>query len=377
MVQERTRAARAAGGRRARPTARRRRTTRGGRDARRQQRAQPDHGGGVSARDERRESGRRARLRGADREGGGDGRRDRGARRAVHPAGAAARRPRGRRGSVGDGRGGRGDDAAAVAGAREGRGRSRSSSASAADVMVRGIAGELREALLNLVQNALDAMAGGGTLRIATHITSTEASVEVQRHRHRHDGGSARARLRAVLHHEGGERHRARPRRGVRHRAPPPRPRRDRVDARRGDDRAPCVSARVAPGSPTARRARVPARPPRRVLLVEDHVDSREFMQALLESDGHTVEAVRTVSGRTSAARRASVVRSTCSSPTSGCPTAAAGTSSRSAARCRPSLRIGVVTGWEPRNEQDPACDFILRKPVGATELLSQIAGEG
>jgi DNA-binding response OmpR family regulator len=43
----------------------------------------------------------------------------------------------------------------------------------------------------------------------------------------------------------------------------------------------------------------------------------------------------------------------------------------------RPSIRIGVVTGWEPRNEQDPACDFTLRKPVGATELLGQIAGEG
>jgi signal transduction histidine kinase len=42
----------------------------------------------------------------------------------------------------------------------------------AADVMVRGIAGELREALLNLVQNALDAMAGGGTLRIVTQITA-------------------------------------------------------------------------------------------------------------------------------------------------------------------------------------------------------------
>jgi hypothetical protein len=34
-----------------------------------------------------------------------------------------------------------------------------------------------------------------------------------------------------------------------------------------------------------------------------------------------------------------------------------------------------VVTGWEPRNEQDPACDFTLRKPVGAADLLSQIAG--
>ena len=42
----------------------------------------------------------------------------------------------------------------------------------------------------------------------------------------------------------------------------------------------------------------------------------------------------------------------------------------------RPLLRIGVVTGWEPRNEKDPACDFTLRKPVGAVDLLAQIAGE-
>src|SRR5829696_2339594 len=45
--------------------------------------------------------------------------------------------------------------------------------------LVRGIAGELREALLNLVQNALDAMAGGGTLRIVTQLTPSEASVAV------------------------------------------------------------------------------------------------------------------------------------------------------------------------------------------------------
>src|SRR4051812_24482621 len=44
---------------------------------------------------------------------------------------------------------------------------------------VRGIAGELREALLNLVQNALDAMAGGGTLRIRTTADEKEVSVAV------------------------------------------------------------------------------------------------------------------------------------------------------------------------------------------------------
>jgi signal transduction histidine kinase len=49
----------------------------------------------------------------------------------------------------------------------------------AAGAMVRGIAGELREALLNLVQNALDAMAGGGTLRIRTTKDAREISVSV------------------------------------------------------------------------------------------------------------------------------------------------------------------------------------------------------
>src|SRR6185295_12987240 len=50
----------------------------------------------------------------------------------------------------------------------------------AAGVMVRGIAGELREALLNLVQNALDAMAGGGTLTLRTTVSDSEAFLEVR-----------------------------------------------------------------------------------------------------------------------------------------------------------------------------------------------------
>jgi CheY-like chemotaxis protein len=131
----------------------------------------------------------------------------------------------------------------------------------------------------------------------------------------------------------------------------------------------------ASPGAASSGVARN-ARPPRRVLLVEDHVDSREFMQSLLESDGHSVEAVRTFhEGRK---RLADVERPIDVLVTDiGLPDGSGWDLVAFAREVRPSIRIGVVTGWEPRNEQDPACDFTLRKPVGATELLGQIAGEG
>jgi CheY-like chemotaxis protein len=132
------------------------------------------------------------------------------------------------------------------------------------------------------------------------------------------------------------------------------------------------------PASPAAASSAAArnARPPRRVLLVEDHVDSREFMQSLLESDGHSVEAVRTVKeGRK---RLADVERPIDVLVTDiGLPDGSGWDLVAFAREVRPSIRIGVVTGWEQSNEQDPACDFTLRKPVGATELLGQIAGEG
>jgi len=124
-----------------------------------------------------------------------------------------------------------------------------------------------------------------------------------------------------------------------------------------------------------APEARVP-RAGRRVLLVEDHADSREFMQSLLESDGHRVEAVRTVAE--ARARLGNVDEPLDVLVTDiGLPDGSGWDLVAFGREIRPSLRIGVVTGWEPRNEQDPACDFTLRKPVGATDLLTQIAGEG
>ena len=132
----------------------------------------------------------------------------------------------------------------------------------------------------------------------------------------------------------------------------------------------PPVRAGSARGEPP-QSARAVAR---RVLLVEDHHDSREFMQALLESDGHSVHAVKNV--EEAKARLEDETFSLDVLVTDiGLPDGSGWDLVAFARDVRPSLRIGVVTGWEPRNEQDPACDFTLRKPVGAADLLSQIAG--
>jgi signal transduction histidine kinase len=239
---------------------------------------------------------------------------------------------------------------------------------------VRGIAGELREALLNLVQNALDAMSGGGTLRIETVFTDTEASVSVT------DTGvgmSAEVRERAFepffttkgVNGTG---------LGLAEVYGIARRHRGRAEIESEPDKGTTVRlvfppAKAEPSVPEAPRM---GRQARRVLLVEDHLDSREFMQSLLESDGHTVEAVRSVEearlrlGDPQA--RIDVLVTDI-----GLPDGSGWDLVAFARDKRPSLRIGVVTGWEPRNEQDPACDFTLRKPVGATDLLAQIAGDG
>jgi len=239
--------------------------------------------------------------------------------------------------------------------------------------MVRGIAGELREALLNLVQNALDAMAGGGTLRIRTVAEAQEVSVAVS------DTGigmSAEVRERAFepffttkgVNGTGlglaevygiARRHRGRA----------------EIESMPGEGTTVrLVFPAGAPEGPPVVAAPRRPRQVRRILLVEDHTDSREFMQALLESDGHIVRSVRNLDEARELLEDDSFALDVLVTDI-GLPDGSGWDLVAFARERRPALRIGVVTGWEPRNEQDPACDFTLRKPVGAADLLAEIAG--
>jgi signal transduction histidine kinase len=243
----------------------------------------------------------------------------------------------------------------------------------AADANIVGIAGEIREALLNLVQNALDAMVGGGTLGLRTVVSDDEVRLEV---RDTGMGMSAEVRERAfepffttkgregtglglaevygiVKRHRGQAQIESMPGVGTTIRLVFPR-----------------ATKAVEPPAAVAQ----PARTPRRVLLVEDHPDSREFMQALLESDGHRVDVAEDVVAATALLDKPKQPYDVVVSDI-GLPDGSGWDLIAAARKMWPELRIGVVTGWEPRSGPSEA-DFTLRKPVRTSELLANVAGE-
>lgn len=242
--------------------------------------------------------------------------------------------------------------------------------------LVRGIAGELREALLNLVQNALDAMQTGGVLGIRTQVHQDLVELEIS------DSGigmSAEVRERAfepffttkgqmgtglglaevygiVKRHRGQVEIESQQGQGTTVRVRFPRAQQPAAEAR----------------SESPRRARVP----RHVLLVEDHTDSREFMTALLETDGHTVTSAGTVKEALERLDAPDGDKYEVLVTDIGLPDASGWDLIPQARERRPTLRVGVVTGWEGHNAPSEGADFMLRKPIRTSDFLTKVSGD-
>ena len=242
----------------------------------------------------------------------------------------------------------------------------------ASGALIRGIAGELREALLNLVQNALDAMEGGGTLGLRTFAGEHDVRLEV---RDSGIGMTAEVRERAF---EPFFTTKGRAGTGLglaevygivkRHRG------RAEIESMPGAGTIiRLIFPRYVRGEPADRGDEAPASAARRVLLVEDQQDSRDFMRAVLKSDGHWVDAVGGVDEALELLEGASLAYDVLVTDI--------GLADRSgwelvtAVRERwPSMRVGIVTGWEPGAGAGADGDFVLRKPVRTSELLAHVA---
>ena len=241
-------------------------------------------------------------------------------------------------------------------------------------VTIRGNAGEIREALLNLVQNASDAMSQGGTLTVRTFVREGQACIEVA---DTGEGMSAEVRERAfepffstkgaggtglglaevygIAKRHGGS--------AV-------------IESVRGSGTSVTLCFPFEREAPAPRARQVQTTSPLRVLVVEDHDEGREFLRRLLTSDGHSVEAVRTCADarhRLEASGREFDVMLT----DVGLPDCSGWELVAHARERLPSLRVGVITGWEPsaHSGDSRGAAFVLRKPLRAAELLAHIAG--
>lgn len=245
-------------------------------------------------------------------------------------------------------------------------------------VSTRGLPGEIREALLNLVQNAIDAMPDGGVLTVRTFEEGGDACLAIG------DTGvgmSADVRERAFepffttkgvkgsglgLAEVYGI---ARRHRGT-----------ATISSVPGCGTE--VTLRLPRAVGTDPRAAAPdAAPqvvvPKHILVVEDHDDGREFLRRILEADGHRVDAVGTcVEAKEKLASSAGTPYDLMLTDV-GLPDGSGWDLVRYVRRKVPAVRVGVLTGWEPIAETGDSCgaEFVLRKPLRATELQTHIAG--
>ncbi len=235
-----------------------------------------------------------------------------------------------------------------------------------------GVAGEIRAAIMNLIHNALDAMADGGTITVETRSDGVESIVEVgdtgvgmTAHVREHafepffstkgatGSGLGLAEVYGIMkRHRGSAEIVSDPNAGATVRL-----------------RFPAQSA--SPRQMSVAVASSPSR--RRILLVEDNDDGREFLRLVLQSHGHDVESVATLSEGLSRLETAAASPFEVLISDIGLPDGSGWDLVRTARARWPHLRIGVVTGWEGSRATPAEADFVLRKPVPPAELVALV----
>jgi signal transduction histidine kinase len=270
-------------------------------------------------------------------------------------------------------------------------------------VWVRGIPGELREALVNLVQNGVDAMPAGGTLTVRAFRVGGDACVAV---RDSGAGMSAEVRERAfepffttkgvrgsglglaevygiARRHRGTASIASVPGRGTEvvlrlpaEAAPAGAEAGAPAGAPAGAEAAsasPVVPGGEAEGAPVMAPA-IAAPGALRILVVEDQVDSRDYLVRVLRADGHAVEEAEDCAG---ARARLAAAPFDLLLADAGLPDGDGWALVREAQRGWPTLRAGVVTGWDagPERQEASGVAFVLRKPWQVAELQAHVAG--
>ena len=252
--------------------------------------------------------------------------------------------------------------------------------------LTRGMPAEVREALINLVQNALDAMAsaGGGTLGVATRVVGPEAIVEVSDTGHGMTSEVCERAFEPFFTTKGSQgtglglsevygimkRHRGRP----------------EIASTPGVGTVvrlvfPLATALTPSGEIHAFFDRVP----KRILVLDPDDESRDSLCAILAADGHVVDDVR-VADDALARIDAALARHRRYDLLLAAPTTADAECARAVidgARARWSdIQVGLIL---PDDGADlvsvagprPAeADFVVRKPVPFDELLALVAGD-
>ena len=235
---------------------------------------------------------------------------------------------------------------------------------------VAGEAPALREVVMNLIFNAIDAMPTGGTIRIATWGADTWVFCAVA------DDGvgmNDAVRRRALepffttkgpqgtglglsVAHSIVQRHRG------------------ELSLRPNDPRGTVVTLRLpqaTPGATATAPAPTPQGPPLRILIIDDELSVREALADSLAEDGHAV--IQAASGPEGLARLADGITVDVVVTDLGMPEMTGWDVARAVRTRYPGLPVGLLTGWavalEISDEERRGVDFLIAKPYSMEAL--------